>query len=370
MIQQEKLTEEIEKKKVEYRTDSYPMSIGELINLYNDGELIVNPDFQRYFRWSNTQKSRLIESILLGIPIPSIFLFQRDDGTWEVVDGLQRISTLIQFMSELPEVDDIPKKERLRLEGTKYLPSLEGMVWEKINEGDIELPNHLKLNIKRSKLNLSIILNDSGSDAKFDVFQRLNTGGSFASDQEVRNSIMIMVNKDIFNWFKELSRNEDFENTISLSDRLYDEQYPMELVLRFIALLKYEYVPKKELKDFFDEVTETILNDNGFDYSGIKSEFDNLFKILNDVVADDAFKRYDRTKFKGKFLESAFEAITIGLASNIQNYTFPTDNDFLLNKIKVLHSDSTFRSFTGSGSNARTRIPRLLPFAKDYFKKQ
>ena len=130
MEQDEKLIIEIDQKRTEFKTESYPMSIGELINLYEKGEIVINPDFQRYFRWTNTQKSRLIESILLGIPIPSIFVFQRQDGIWEVVDGLQRISTLLQFMSDLPEIEDIPKKERLRLEATKYLPSLEGMVWE------------------------------------------------------------------------------------------------------------------------------------------------------------------------------------------------------------------------------------------------
>lgn len=369
MTEQESLLREIESKKTEFKTESYPMSIGELVNLHNNGELMINPDFQRYFRWSNTQKSRLIESILLGIPIPSIFLFQREDGIWEVVDGLQRISTLLQFMSELPEVEDLPKKERLVLEGTKYLPHLEGMVWEKKEDEDLELPNPLKLFIKRSKLNLSIILSDSGTNAKFDVFQRLNTGGSFASDQEVRNSVMIMINKDTFIWFKDLANDENFANTISLSDRLYDEQYPIELVLRFISLTKYEYTTKKELSDFFDEITEKILQDEDFDYKQTKIDFENVFSTINDVLGEDAFKRYDGTKFKGKFLESAFEAVTIGLSENIEQYDFPDDNDILLNKVKELHDDDTFKKYTGSGSNARTRIPKIVPFTKEFFKK-
>jgi hypothetical protein len=369
MTEQESLLQEIENKKTEFKTDSYPMSIGELINLYNNGELIINPDFQRYFRWSNTQKSRLIESILLGIPIPSIFLFQRDDGIWEVVDGLQRISTLLQFMSELPEVEDIPKKGRLVLEGTKYLPHLEGMVWQKQKDGDLELPNPLKLFIKRAKLNLSIILSDSGTNAKFDVFQRLNTGGSFASDQEVRNSVMIMINKDTFNWFKELANDENFADTISLSDRLYDEQYPIELVLRFIALTKFEYTSKKELSDFFDEITEKILQESDFNYEQNKIDFEQTFRVINEVIGEDAFKRYDGIKFKGKFLESAFEAITIGLAENFSQYNFPDDNEILLRKIKELHAEEIFKRYTGSGSNARTRIPKMIPFTKEYFKK-
>lgn len=369
MSKQDNLLQEIESKKTEFKTDSYPMSIGELVNLHKNGELLINPDFQRYFRWSNTQKSRLIESILLGIPIPSIFLFQRDDGIWEVVDGLQRISTLLQFMSELPVVEDIPPKGRLVLEGTKYLPHLEGMVWEKESDDDLELPNPLKLFIKRAKLNLSIILSDSGTNAKFDVFQRLNTGGSFASDQEVRNSVMIMINKDTFTWFKELASDENFANTISLSDRLYDEQYPMELVLRFISLTKYDYTTKKELSDFFDEITENILKDRNFNYVQNKIDFEKTFRVINEILGEDAFKRYDGTKFKGKFLESAFEAITVGLAENFGQYNFPADNNILLDKIKELHNKETFKRYTGSGSNARTRIPRIIPFAKQFFQK-
>ncbi|MBV6485184.1 MAG: hypothetical protein KFKLKKLM_01737 [Flavobacteriales bacterium] len=369
MEQDEKLLIEIDQKRTEFKTESYPMSIGELVNLFEKGEILINPDFQRYFRWTNTQKSRLIESILLGIPIPSIFVFQRQDGIWEVVDGLQRISTLLQFMSELPVVEDVPKKERLKLEGTKYLPSLEGMVWDYKNEGDVELPNALKLFIKRAKLNFSIILSDSGPNAKFDVFQRLNTGGTYASDQEVRNSVMIMVNKPTFTWFKKLATDNDFIETISLSDRLFEEQYPMELVLRHIALVHFDYSPKKELSDFFDDIVEQILIDKSFDYSKYELQFKQTFKLINQLFGDDAFKRFDGQSFKGKFLESAYEAISIGIASNFDDYLLPNDNDLLKEKIKNLHSEPTFQKYTGSGSNARTRIPNIIPFAKQYFKK-
>ncbi|UOG40021.1 DUF262 domain-containing protein (plasmid) [Leptospira noguchii] len=84
----------ISDKKKEYRTDSYPMSIGEIMSMYQAGELIIDPDFQRFFRWTPQQKTNLIESILLGIPIPSIFVYQREDGKRELVDGLQRVSTV------------------------------------------------------------------------------------------------------------------------------------------------------------------------------------------------------------------------------------------------------------------------------------
>jgi hypothetical protein len=369
MEAKDKLLDEIAQKRTEFKSESYPMSIGELLNLYEKGEIIINPDFQRYFRWTDTQKSRLIESILLGIPIPSIFVFQREDGIWEVVDGLQRISTLIQFMGELPVLEDIPKKERLKLQATKYLPSLDGILWEAKNQDDKEMPSSLKLFIKRAKLNFSIILSDSGKNAKFDIFQRLNTGGTYASDQEVRNSVMIMMNKPTFVWFKKLATNPDFVETLSLSDRLLDEQYPMELVLRHIALVHFEYSPKKELSDYFDDIVEQILVDTHFQYEAIEAKFNETFALLNSLEGENIFKRYDGVSFKGKFLESTFEAISVGIAVNMSQYTLPEDNDFLKAKIKALHSEGEFRKYTGSGSNAKTRIPKIVPFAKSFFSK-
>src|SRR5215211_9324737 len=92
------LREEIDDKRKTIHSDGYAMSIGELLNLYRDGELDIHPEFQRFFRWSDWQKSRLIESILLGIPIPSIFVAQRQDGVWDVIDGLQRLSTIFQVI--------------------------------------------------------------------------------------------------------------------------------------------------------------------------------------------------------------------------------------------------------------------------------
>lgn len=123
------LMEEIDERRAEVRSDGYPMSIGELINLYRDGELDIHPEFQRFYRWSPEQKSRLIESILLGIPIPSIFVSQRDDGVWDVIDGLQRLSTIFELVGELRD-EHGDKRPPLELKRTKYLPSLEGKRWE------------------------------------------------------------------------------------------------------------------------------------------------------------------------------------------------------------------------------------------------
>src|SRR5437868_3736133 len=124
------LTEEIASAQRSVKTDAYQMSIGEIISMYDNREIVIDPEFQRYFRWDVGQKSKLIESILLGIPLPSIFVFERADSTWELIDGLQRISTVLEFMGKLRDpVGGGPQRPSI-LEGTKYLPSLRNAVWE------------------------------------------------------------------------------------------------------------------------------------------------------------------------------------------------------------------------------------------------
>ena len=91
------LSMEVDERRKEIRTDGYPMSISEWVSLYENDEIDIHPEFQRIYRWNDTQKTNLIESLLLGIPIPSIFVSQRKDGVWDVVDGLQRLSTILNL---------------------------------------------------------------------------------------------------------------------------------------------------------------------------------------------------------------------------------------------------------------------------------
>ncbi|MBN1252832.1 MAG: DUF262 domain-containing protein [Bacteroidales bacterium] len=360
------LKAEIDLRKKEFKTDSYSISIGEIKSMYENGEIEINPDFQRLFRWSNLQKTKLIESILLGIPIPSVFVYQREDGVWEVVDGLQRLSSILQFFGVLKKSSGTLYPP-LKLTKTKYLSSLENVVWNKKNKDEIELEIPLQLYFKRAKLNFSIILNESDPTAKYEVFQRLNTGGTFASNQEIRNVIMIMINRDVYNWFMMHSKNEDFLSTISLSERLEEEQYHIELVLRFIGLRYYEYNPKKDVKEFLDDTLDSILIDKSFNFEKVKINFEKVFRILNEILQDKAFKKYngEKDQFQGKFLESAFEAITVGLSYNIDDI----DNNIIIGKIKEMWKKEEFINNSGSGTNASMRIPKIIPFAKKHFKR-
>ena len=150
------LRSEIERASRDISTDAYEMSVGEIVNLYKNRELIINPAFQRLFRWDETQKSRFIESLLLRIPIPPIFVFETDDGVWELIDGLQRVSTILEFLGELRDPDTGRKLPQLKLVGTRYLPSLDGVRYLYANP-KYSLPSAYQISIKRGRLGVQIL---------------------------------------------------------------------------------------------------------------------------------------------------------------------------------------------------------------------
>lgn len=164
---------EVDSKRREISSENLSMSVGEVLNLYRDNELDIHPEFQRVFRWVPQQKSRLIESLLLGIPLPPIYVAVNEDGIWEVIDGVQRLSTIFEFMGELSgpksETDDeVVLKPHFILEATKHLPSLKGATYA-------ELDQTLKLEFKRTRLDVKILEREKGSAStgKFDLLSGL-----------------------------------------------------------------------------------------------------------------------------------------------------------------------------------------------------
>ncbi|HAO6472162.1 TPA: DUF262 domain-containing protein, partial [Listeria monocytogenes] len=206
-----KLVEQIEDSRKEIKTDSYPMSIGEITNLYRDGDLVIFPEYQRYFRWTRKQKSEFIESLILDIPIPPIFVSNNADGRWDIIDGLQRTSTILEFMGLLRKRDnDAEFYEPSVLLGTKFLPNLEGKKWDDEDDLANSLPAEVRRNIKRRKINISIVDSTVNPNIKYELFQRLNRNGSILKGQEVRNSLMIMINNRFYKFIEKLSSYERF----------------------------------------------------------------------------------------------------------------------------------------------------------------
>lgn len=368
------LEEELVEKKKEITTDGYPMSIGELVSLYKEGELDIHPEFQRFFRWTILQKSKLIESILLGIPLPSIFVAQREDGIWDVVDGLQRLSTIFEFLGILKEEGGnlLPASKLVK---TNYLTLLENKVWEDENDSANSFTSSQRISFKREKIDVKIVKKESHESVKFELFQRLNTLGTKLSDQEVRNCLLVLINRDFYWWLRDLSLYDNFLNTLSLTDRLMDEQYNMELALRFLIFKTID--PKKvkstvDLNEFITTEMVKIVDSDDFNKYVEEVQFKKTFDLLFYSCEDNAFKKYELTKnrFEGKFLLSAFEAVAVGLGRNIHDY--PTDiepdlKNILREKIINLWSNENFQARYGSGVNVTSRVPIIIPLGEKIF---
>lgn len=368
------LETEVENARHDVKTDSYPMSIGEITNLYVDGELEIHPDFQRVFRWSDEQKSKLIESIFLGIPLPSIFVSQRDDGVWDVIDGLQRLSTIFSFMGKLKNKNN-KLIEPLILQKTKYLPSLDGIKWDN-EDKEFELPNSLKLLFKRQKIDIKIIQRESDSDTKFELFQRLNTGGSRLTDQEIRNCLLIMVNLQAFNFVQELSNFTDFKDCIPLTERKEEESFYSELVMRFFVqrhINLFKEFQHSEIHPFLDDAIIKLFNlESSFNYKLEKQIFKYTFEVANLAIGEDAFKKYNpaKKKHEGAFSLSLFEVLTTWMSKKIEKIinlgespdTIKLSIDFFNMNHNII-AQKAFTENTVHGIRALQRTLKLVDFA-------
>lgn len=350
----------------EIHTDAYPMSIGELVNLYRDGDLEIHPEFQREFRWKLSQKSRLIESILLGIPLPSIFVAQRVDGVWDVVDGLQRISTILSFMGELLDEERNPI-DPLILERTHYLPSLANVSWAN------GMPEELKRAFKREKIDVKIIKRESDENAKFELFQRLNTGGSDLSEQEVRNCLLLMLKKEAYLWLKEMSDISDFRDCLNLTERLVEEKYQMELVLRFLILAKYDEqlsIDENDIGPYITSQMKALMVDRDFEFAQEAELFRKVFSLLKKTLGEDAFRRYSAAKgrHEGQFSVSLYECISAGVAFGFQS---GNDADAIEKKlsevIRQIPEIPDFAEATKHGMRGIHRFPKLVQLARRLF---
>ena len=369
------LDQQIEARRNEVRTDNYPVSIGELISLYESGDLDIHPEFQRFFRWTIHQKSRLIESILLGIPIPSIFVSQREDGIWDVIDGLQRLSTIFQLAGVLRD-DTGSRIPPLVLESTKYLPALDGKKWEG-EDTDLGIGEVNQRLIKRAKLDVQIILRESSDSTKYELFQRLNTGGSQLSDQELRNVILVMINPAAYKWLQDLAKDPNFTQCTPLPERALERQEDVELVTRFLVLRRLEKEKLKWSGDFSDFLTENISSvaqDCNFERIRKSEElaFRTTFELLSESLGEDVFRKYDETddRHYGPVMMSAFELIAMGLGYNFEEYESVGRRIKHARIVELAHSiwsDSQFTENSGSGVGVSTRITRNLPFGRAKF---
>lgn len=345
----------------EISADSISMSINELTNLYKEKILQIRPEFQRLYRWTDEQKTRLVESVLLGIPLPSLFVSQAETGTWELVDGLQRVSSLLELQGLLPAADGriLPP---LTLTTTKFLPHLEGHSWTG-HGGTTPLTEPQQLDIRFARLDLRVIKRGSDPKTKFDLFQRLNSFGSVLTAQDSRSAMIAGTNLEALSWLTGLAKHPSFQACVALSERLIDEQYDLELVLRFLMLHDRTIEGRRGLADFparLDDWSIELAADFGSRTDVLGRRFIDTFEALANGGGEDVFRRWDasRKQFRGAFLNTSFEVIALGLGYHLARGT-PHRTDYL-DAAKALQLGNRF----ATGLATADRFVKTIPLGR------
>lgn len=342
-----KLIEEIEGTRKRISREVLDMSIGELASLYESGEIIISPPYQRLYRWEPEQKTRLIESIFLNVPIPPIFVYTQASGKWELVDGLQRLSTCLQFMGKL--IIDGKKSERFVCDGTNLVPSLAGVSWPKDdNDKSATLPLELQLNFKRARLRLEVLGPTTDSDVRFELFQHLNSGGSALSQQEIRSCIIYSINERAFVSLIDMAKQPEFLDLVIPSDRQQREQFPVELIVRLVCLRHVTYDDRMDVHEYLNKAIIEICRNKRFSWRKESTAISNTFIRLKEMFDKDIFK-------KGKHWSlGLYEIVTLGMSLAIEKTPRLTHTK-AQRRLDELRNDPALERYTGAGVRGSDR---------------
>jgi hypothetical protein len=260
------------------RVDTKTFSLKQVFEMINDGDIDLSPDFQRHFVWDNFRKSRLIESILLRIPLPMFYFAQDPDGRIAVVDGLQRLTTIRDFMAN-----------KFMLRDLEYLSSCEGKYYNA--EGAALEPKYYRW-FNMTQIVVNIIDPQSPIEVKYDIFKRINTGGKPLNAQEIRNCLATKIVRKTLRDMKDL---ESFKSATrgSVKDVRMEAQ---ELALRFIAFHRlHEEDPSLENYTGNVEWTLDVLVD---DLNQLSEEELSKYITLYDRAMQNAEHLFGRYAFR------------------------------------------------------------------------
>lgn len=362
----ETLQEQIDDASRSIFTDSYSMSIGEIMSMYREKEIDVHPEFQRSFRWEINQKSGLIESILLGIPMPPIFIYHRNDGIWDVIDGQQRLSTIFQFTGIYRDEND-KVQPKISLVNTKFLPALNGVVWEDDDSQKYQLSASQRLLIKRAKIDIKLLKSTSDVNTKYDLFQRLNSGGSYLTPQEVRTCLIIMESKEFYHKVLEMAQNPDFKDTLPLTERALSEQEDLEFVIRFIVARHCSTATlPSSLHEHLDNSIISLIRKSSFNIDTEINIFSRTFALLNKQFGNDSFKRFNQEKniFEGATTISAFEALAPAISKRLDYYE-SLSKDAFRDKVIKMHKYPAYSQ--AAARRSTDRFKALIAIGEEIF---
>jgi len=291
---------------IDIREDS--QTVFELMRKYDNGKLIIEPDFQRNLVWERTQQSKFIESVILNFPIPPFYVNQTREGKYIVVDGLQRTSTLHEFINN-----------RFKLQGLEALKKLNGFSFSDLKN----LSGGYQTKIEDKKLNLYVIRPSVPVKVVYDIFNRINTGGTNLQRQEVRNCIFLGKSTQLL---KELAESNCFK--IAINDGISSKRMKdREVVLRYLAFTIFNYKKdyQGDMSDFLERTMKKINLMKLVEIESLKHGFKRVMNLTYSFFKMTNFRLPTTTQARGRINIAIFESVS---------YFFSISDDLFIEKSK------------------------------------
>lgn len=331
--------------------DNYDITVRQLYSMIVESQIELQPEYQRHFVWDAVRQSQLIESIFLGIPIPNLFMATNPDATWEVIDGLQRLTTIVNFIgNEEVRVRTNPNSQKLEIKGLDKLSTMNNLVFE-------ELPMSIQNMFMTRPIRVTVLNDKSDFSVRYDLFERLNTGGVILLPQEIRNCVYIGEFKDFINY---CSKNENFNNSVKMTESSERTSSREELILKFFAYYEdrdlFVHSVKGFLNDYMEKKTKRFTNKDQ-----LKSLFEDTFSLINRHLPM-GIVRGNRVNITPLVL---FEAISIGVGDLV---AAGSTNVITSEALQHLLNNDDLRKLTTGATNSRKKLIERIDFVKNYLR--
>lgn len=338
----------------EIDVDISTVNLGSLIEQLENDEIDLQPDFQRAADvWDNVKKSRLIESILLGLPLPS-FYFSEDPRSQKlsIIDGLQRICAIRDFI--------LKKDEPLKLEGLQFLKNFEGMTYSQLVRPEVK-------RIKSLKITMNTLRKGTPLDVKYIIFQRVNTAGEPLTPQEMRHALN---QGPAAEFIKELANMESFKKATNYSvksKRMQDRDFVNRFIAFFIGYQDYMGDLDMFLNDKMGELNKMTPTQR----DGIRDSFDKAMKCCYQIFKNDTFrKRYSVTDKRKPISKSVYDTLSVNIA-----WLSDEEQLMLLKKAEVfktgmirLFNDERFNFSISTGTGQKYNVDLRFTMVKSLIK--
>ena len=347
-VEVEEIVEPFDPTKI--KIDARQITIDLVLNRIRFGEIELSPEFQRASDiWDDRAKSRLIESMLIRIPLPAFYIDATDENRWVVIDGQQRLTAIKQFVLDNKENEN-EDGNSFRLSNLEFLTQFNGKSYQ-------EIPRNYQRRINETQITIYLIEKGTPEELKFNIFRRINTGGLPLSSQEIRHAIN---QGKATKFLEQLAKLEEFTkatvNTIQ-SKRMLDR----ETVLRFLAfkITPYFHYNAIDLDTFLNNTMKRMNAMSDKELEVLKNDFIKAMVTAIDIFSNDAFrKRSSRNADRSPFNKALFEAWSVNLSSldNTQIEILQDRKDILIDEFIALNTDRSFIDSISGGTGSVGRI--------------